>query len=366
MKINACYTEKGYFDTHFHHIAGGMIMKRTIVYKLPWLAMLCAVLLVAAAGAALGDDVTKTIDAAPFIENGRVYDTVRPVAETFGIYVDWDQEAQKATMTRGTLQVVMEVGSSELALVTLDGVESISLEAAPILRDGRLFLPTRYWAGAFGLEVVWHEADGSVTVSEGVKTLAFAPGSHVLSLTGGHFLRLYDQDERLSFFYPEHGDVAIVWDGYAEILLTVRDVKYVIVAMNAGIGRSDPINYTMEEFDRLIYDNADAANGSVRKLSNTYYGVPAYRITGLAAGIPQAGVIFLRSGYLCGLTIEVKQDQGSSMVQESILDILVEGDEDDGTFDDDEPLGLDGNELQREFLFVNALLDEIMASLVVR
>ena len=340
-------------------------MKKISSHKLLWTLALLAIMLCAAAGAAFGADVTKIIDVASFVENGRIYDTVRPIAETFGIYVDWDQEGQKVTMTRGAFQVVMEVGSTELTIVTLGGSETLPLEAAPILWNGRVFLPTRFWAGAFGLDVVWHKDDGNVTVSEGEKTLAFAPGSYELKLTGGHFLKLYDQDEKLSFYYPENGYVAIVWDGYVEVLLTVKNEEYVIVAMNAGAGRNDPTNYTMEEFDRLIYENADASNGRVSKLSSVYYGVPAYRIAGLAAGIPQAGVVFLRNGYLCGLTIEAKPKLSVGATKENMLDMLSDGDVDDA-LENGGPSEIDEETLRKELSVVNAILDEIMASLVAK
>jgi hypothetical protein len=335
------------------------------------LAMVAVVLLCTSAGAAYGADATKMIDAAPFIENDRSFDTVRPIAETFGIYVEWDPAEQKITMTKGAFQVVMEVGSDELTIVSHDETETLSMDTAPILRDGRVYLPTRLWAEAFGLEVVWHDGDGSVAISEGTKTLVFTPGSQVLSLSGGHFLKLYDKDERLRFYYPEDGHVAIVWDGYAEILLTTGDEEYVIVAVNAGAGRSDPTNYTLEEFDRLIYKNADAINGSVKKLSDAYFGVPAYRIAGLAARIPQVGVIFLRNGHLCGLTIEVKGAPSDETVQEGASDATSEDgaeialqedklSEDDELFEDEKKI------LYEKLEIVDAILDEIMASFAVK
>jgi hypothetical protein len=182
----------------------------------------------------------------------------------------------------------------------------VAIDAAPILREGRVFLPVRLWAEHFGLSVFWNESDGSVTVSEGAKALTITPGEKRLALTGGHFLKLYNQDESFLFFYPETGKVDVTWEGRAEILMTVDGEDLVITAINAGAGRADPIVYTEEEIEWLIHRNAAASGLSVLALSSRYYGVPAFRCSGIESGIPQAGVVFLRNGFLCGLTIEAK------------------------------------------------------------
>jgi hypothetical protein len=362
-------------------------------------ATLAAALLVAlstvAVGAAYGEVLTKTIDAAPFIFNGRTYDTTRPIAETFGIYVAWDQENQRVTLSRGMSQVIMTVGSSELIWASPDGQEAISIDAAPMLRDGRVFLPVRFWAELFGLSVYWNADDGSVTVSEGAKTLWAAPGSNVLILTGGHFLKLYNLDESFLFYYPEEGIVDINWDGYAEILLSAKDETYVISAVNATAGLADPIRYTAEEIGSLIDQNALAHNLDVLSLPQNLYGVPAFRVSGTVGSIPQAGVVFLKGDLLCGLTIEVKTAPGEATPDDESKP-LDEADELEIGEPHDMPAGAEGqanggsassasvdgapagggsaakpqdeaadNRLKATLAKVNAILDEIMASFVV-
>lgn len=314
----------------------------------------------AAAGAAFGISDSTVMEVAPFIDKGVTYDTVRSIAETFGIYVYWDQEGQAVTLIRGANQVKMTVGETELAIVTPEGEETLAIDTPPVIKEGRVFLPTRLWAESFGLSVQWQAEDGSVTVSEGAKALTFTPGSRELALTGGHFLKLYHQEGILSFFYPRSGEVDVVWEGYAEVLLTVEDEDYLIVAVNAGAGRADPVNYTMEEFDRLIYENASMANGSVRKLPDTYFGVPAYRIAGKAESVPQAGVVFLIDGYLCGITVEVKRTPIPEEHQHSDPDIVTDTEPDEDL--EEEPEEIDPDMLASELVVVNALLDEIMAS----
>jgi hypothetical protein len=300
------------------------------------------------------------MDVAPFVEGGVAYDAVRPIAEAFGIYVDWNQEAQKVTLTRGARQVMMTVGATDMTIAASGVERAISIDAPPILKDGRVLLPTRLWAESFGLNVVYQPEDGGVAISEGEKTLTVVPGSRTLSLSGGSFLQLYDKDESLRFYYPQSGAVGVVWEGYVEILLAMGGEDYVIVAVNGGTGRSDTVKYALDEFDRLIYSNASTANSSVEKLPESYYGVPAYRIAGYGEGVPQAGIVFLRDGYLCGLTVEARRDANSGDVQQNTLEIVPLSEPNEMT--EDEPMADYGRVLESELAVVNAILDEIIAS----
>ena len=347
-------------------------MKKNKSLKPLWILVLVPALLLIAAGAAYGADATAIMDAAPFIEKGVTYDTVRPIAETFGIYIDWDQEGQKVTLTRGARQVIMAVGDANLVLATPEGEEEVlAVDTPPVLIGGRVFLPTRLWAETFGLKVEWEPEDGRVTVSEGKKALTFAPGSKEFTLTGGHFLKVYDQDESLRFYYPETGQPDICWEGYAEVILNIEGDDYVISAINAGAGRSDPVRYSVEEIDKLIIRNAEIDQLSAQKLPDVYYGAPAYRISGIVSGISQAGVIFLKDSLLCGLTVEVMRSSDIEVIQgnelDEILSVGMEGtlihDLDD--LPESELVRYDREKLESQLAIVNSLLDEIMASFTV-
>ena len=341
-------------------------MKNRNAIRLLWTLILILALTFVAAGAVYGADAVMIVDVAPFIENGLTFDTVRPIAETFGIYVSWDQAEQKVTLMRGAYRVVFTVGASELTRITPEGEKTAPIDTPPLLKDGRVFIPTRLWAEVFGLQVEWNEENRSVTVSEGIKALNFTPGQKEFHLTDGHFLKLYHQDESLSFFYPSVGNVDVVWEGYAEVLMNLDGNDYVIVAVNAGAGRSDPIYYTQEELEKLVYQNAGRELVTVTRLSDTYYGVPAYRFSGPEAGVPQSGVIFLKDGVLCGLTIETRRTPGQEIFTGNTLEIV---DEDGTAIEPEEreeaPAEADTSGLLEELALVNAILDEIMASFMV-
>ncbi|MCL2166772.1 MAG: copper amine oxidase N-terminal domain-containing protein [Clostridiales bacterium] len=327
------------------------------------------------AGVAYGEDFIKTVDVAPFIENNRSYDTVRWISEAFGIFVDWDQASRQVTLSRGEHQICMQVGSYQMTHTTPEGETIIPLEVAPLLRENRVFLPVRLWAEEFGLRVEWREEDGSVAVSEGSKVLTFIPGKRDIVLTGGHFLQPYKGDDSFIFCYPESGVLGLTWEGYAEVSMICDGEEYIISAINAGAGRSDPILYTDEEINSLLNRNIAEKNLTAEKLTDLLYGVPAYRVSGIVEGIPQAGVVFLNKGFLCGLTIEAKwKTLPNEETENQAEQIEASPDSEDREIDESE-LNREAVEehvmmeesLQQEYMLqLNLLLDEIMASFKVK
>ena|GEM_PF-1649596 len=320
---------------------------------------------------AFGEDFIKTVDVAPFIENNRSYDTVRLISEAFGIFVDWDHASRQVTLSRGEHQICMQVGSYQMTHTTQEGEKTIPLEVVPLLRENRVFLPVRLWAEAFGLQVEWREEDGSVAVSEGSKVLTFIPGKRDMVLTGGHFLQPYIEDDSFVFCYPESGVLGLTWEGYAEVSMLCDGEEFVISAINSGAGRSDPILYTDEEINSLLNRNIAEKNLTAEKLTNLVNGVPAYRVSGVVAGIPQAGLVFLNKGFLCGLTIEANCKPISSEETENQAEqIEVSPEREDREIDEselnweavEEPVMMEESLQQEYMLQLNSLLDEIMAS----
>ena len=346
-------------------------MRKKYAFRLLWNLSFIILLASVVTGVAYGADYIKVIDVAPFVENDRAYDTVRPIAETFGIYVDWEPANQQVTLTRSIYKVIMRVGSYEMTVISPVGVRTVVMDVAPVLKESRVFLPVRFWAEPFGLSVVWREDEGSVTVSEGIKALTVTPGKKEISLTGGHFLKTYDLDKSFRFYYPEGGVSGLSWEGYAEVLVVFNDEEYVITAVNSGAGRSDPIDYTSEEITLQISQNAELNNINVINLPDFLYGEPAFRVDGIVSGVPQAGLVFLQNGHLCGLTVEVKRIPSAmvgTLFSDSAdaleIDIEEPGEADFG-LTETIPADTDKSRLHAELAVVNTILDEIIASFVV-
>lgn len=106
----------------------------------------------------------KTMDVAPYIDaaSGRTYLPVRYVAYALGVSEDniFYSNGQVSLLKDGRA-VQMTIGSKALVV---NGV-SITMDAAPVIKDGRTMLPFRWIATALGASVSWDEATKTVTMT---------------------------------------------------------------------------------------------------------------------------------------------------------------------------------------------------------
>jgi hypothetical protein len=97
-------------------------------------------------------------DAKPYLdmEIGRVRVPVRFVSEQMGASVTWDNATQTVTITKGDLLIHLQVDNSN---VTVNG-KVITIDAPPkLLPPGRVMVPLRFVAEAFGAAVDWVGAE---------------------------------------------------------------------------------------------------------------------------------------------------------------------------------------------------------------
>jgi hypothetical protein len=112
------------------------------------------------------DGIEQNMDAAAFLENGRTYVPVRFLANSLGIAdndIGWDGANQTATLTmpgHNPVTVTMRVGSNDLII----GGKISAMDVTPLLRKGRVYLPARFVAEAFGYEVGWDESAQAVLI----------------------------------------------------------------------------------------------------------------------------------------------------------------------------------------------------------
>lgn len=105
-----------------------------------------------------------TMDAAPFIESGRVLVPVRFLATSLGVAesdIGWNAAQQQVTLRKGSTTVLLKIGSTQL---TVNGKVS-TMDTSPLIRTGRTFLPARYVAESFGYAVGWNQGTRSVLVT---------------------------------------------------------------------------------------------------------------------------------------------------------------------------------------------------------
>lgn len=105
----------------------------------------------------------QTMDAAPFIEDNRTYVPIRYLAYACGVAeqnIKWDNTFQLVTLTMPNTNLQLQVGVEQAIKNGL--VEN--LDGAPIMRNGRTYLPARWIAEAFGYQVEWNEQSDTVSI----------------------------------------------------------------------------------------------------------------------------------------------------------------------------------------------------------
>jgi len=107
--------------------------------------------------------VEETLDAPPYIKDGRVMVPLRAVANAAGIpdsSIIWNQSGN-IILNRGNLVTSLAVGSRTLLV---NGV-SITMDVAPEIVSGRTMLPISWVSQALGLSVHWDDGAQTVTIS---------------------------------------------------------------------------------------------------------------------------------------------------------------------------------------------------------
>lgn len=99
------------------------------------------------------DNEAVIYDAAPVIRNDRTLVPIRIITEALGGKVDWNGATKEVTLSINDKEIKMTIGK----MLEKYGV-------APVIIDGRTFVPVRFVADELGAEVVWDEATKTVTI----------------------------------------------------------------------------------------------------------------------------------------------------------------------------------------------------------
>jgi hypothetical protein len=106
-----------------------------------------------------------TMDAAPYIDtnSGRTLVPVRYLGNALSINdsgIAWNPGAQTVTLTSGSTTISMVIGSTSLAV----NGQTKTMDQAPVINNGRTYLPARYVANALGYQVNWDAINKIVVV----------------------------------------------------------------------------------------------------------------------------------------------------------------------------------------------------------
>lgn len=101
------------------------------------------------------DNEAVIYDAAPVIRNDRTLVPIRIVTETLGGKVDWNGATKEVTLHIDGKEIKMTVGK------TLE-----KYGVAPVIIDGRTFVPVRFVADELGATIAWDDATKTVTITK--------------------------------------------------------------------------------------------------------------------------------------------------------------------------------------------------------
>lgn len=105
----------------------------------------------------ISDGVVSQKDAAPVIRNNRTLVPIRFITEALGGEVKWNEAAKEVILVIDGKEIRMRVGE------TLE-----KYGVAPMIIDGRTYVPVRFVADELHAAVVWNEAAKTVTITKEV------------------------------------------------------------------------------------------------------------------------------------------------------------------------------------------------------
>lgn len=146
-----------------------------------------------------------SMDAAPFIENSRVFVPVRFLGHALGIGDDgivWNDADKSVIMIGNGITVKLTLGSNKLIV----NQQERAMDVVPVLREGRVFLPARWVAESLGYEVKWVEGSQAVLAGPPGKLPALPPARPASLPSVGsldNLRKLLSEAQSFDRVYPE-------------------------------------------------------------------------------------------------------------------------------------------------------------------
>lgn len=179
----------------------------------------------------MNDDYLE-FDVPPQVINGRTIVPVRTIFENLGAKVDWNNDTQTITSTKGTTTVVMQIDNYTMKV----NGSNIAMDTPPQIVDGRTLVPVRAVAEAFGNRVMWDDETSTVIISDLLYFKTPDDAHTYLAnwlLNNGKVFSEYvyvqldlssDGDNIKISYYPNHGNISLnfcSFDGSLVELTTV-------------------------------------------------------------------------------------------------------------------------------------------------
>jgi hypothetical protein len=100
------------------------------------------------------------LDVAPMIAGGRTLAPLRAIIEALGATVQWNPADQSIIATKGNTTINLQIGST----TALNNGAQVTLDAVPMIVNGRTLVPVRFIGEALGAQVNWDAANYQVNI----------------------------------------------------------------------------------------------------------------------------------------------------------------------------------------------------------
>lgn len=175
------------------------------------------------------DSIKHNMDAAPYIENGRTFVPVRYLGDSLNAETNYDSGI--VTVSKAGKEVQLTIGQKALQV---DGANR-NMDVAPVVKNGRTYLPARYVAEAFGYEVGFANNTVTVTKPQPIATGPFEPTIQRLDMKIGSTVA-----------------TATKWDG-TKVTVNLDAAPQLVV--NDAIERDWILNHNPGIYQKVIIDS---------------------------------------------------------------------------------------------------------------
>lgn len=105
---------------------------------------------------------TRSFPVKPYIAGGRTLVPLRGVFESLGASVEWDAGTRTVTARKGDITVKLKIGNKAAAI----NEKTVTIDQAPVIKNGYTFVPLRFVSEALGATVNWDPVGYKVIITQ--------------------------------------------------------------------------------------------------------------------------------------------------------------------------------------------------------
>jgi len=140
------------------------------------------------------DGKQLSLDASPIVTSGRTLVPYSSIVKSLGGSAQWDASSKTVTASGSGVNVKLTAGSST---AYING-SKVALDAAPVIQNGRTFVPLRLLSEAFGKWVSWNQGSRTAAISSTL-TLKTSTGSFTLKAKPKRIVTLSSADTEMIY-----------------------------------------------------------------------------------------------------------------------------------------------------------------------